>query len=117
MADRHGQSNLVVCSANLDSELINGVIDAKVRHRSLFFVAQTPLEFAMATRAQLEPFSRGTGGVDLLAVTLAYQRACYGVQESVDEDYLLVERYYRAFFKNARDYVGGPKWLLTFWRV
>lgn len=79
--------------------------------------ASTPLEFAMATRAQLMPFARGTDGIDFLVVTLAYQRACYGVQESADEDYLLVERYYRAFFKNARDYVGGWKWLWMFWRI
>lgn len=46
VADRHGQSNLVVCSANLDSELINGVIDAKVRHRSPFFVAVVPPELS-----------------------------------------------------------------------
>lgn len=77
----------------------------------------TPLEFAMATRAQLTPFARGTGGVDFLAVTLAYQRACFGAAENPDEDCRLVEAYYRAFFKNARDYVGGAKWLLTFWRM
>ncbi|MGN0077422.1 MAG: hypothetical protein ACI36V_01400 [Coriobacteriales bacterium] len=77
----------------------------------------TPLEFAMATRAQLEPFARGTGGVDFLAVTLAYQRACFGSADEPDEDCRLVEAYYRAFFKNARDYVGGAKWLLKFWRM
>lgn len=76
----------------------------------------TPLEFALASRQQLAPFARGTGGVDCLALTLIYQRACYGTGAS-EEDYAAVERFYRAFFANARAYVGGVRWLYWFWRM
>lgn len=76
----------------------------------------TPLEFALAERTRLAPFARGTGGVDYLALTLICQRACYGTGAS-DEDYAAVERFYRAFFKNARAFVGPRRWLITFWRM
>ncbi|MGN0077423.1 MAG: DUF58 domain-containing protein [Coriobacteriales bacterium] len=39
---QHGQNNLVLCSANLDTELVNVMLDAKVRRRSPFFVAVVP---------------------------------------------------------------------------
>lgn len=43
---QHGQNNLVLCSANLDSQLINAVLDAKVRRRSPLFVAVVPPELS-----------------------------------------------------------------------
>ena len=40
--DRSGDNNIVVCSANLDSELISAVLDARMRRRFPFFVAAVP---------------------------------------------------------------------------
>lgn len=78
----------------------------------------TNLEFAMASRAAMQPYAQGTGGVDFLAVTLAYQRACYDEKNVSDEDYRLIERFYRAFFKNARGQTGFFKWAFwRFWRI
>ena len=79
--------------------------------------ASTPLEFAYDSRRNLVPFTRGTGQIDFVGVTLAYQRAAYGSGEVTDEDCERVRRYYRAFFANAHRYVGTPKWLLKFWTV
>ncbi len=77
----------------------------------------TLMEFAMARRAQMAPFARGTEGVDFLALTLIYQRACYDKGRVSEQDWLAVERFYRAFFKNARAYVGRRRWLRDFWRM
>lgn len=56
---QHGQNNLVVCSANLDTELINAVLDAKVRRRSPFFVAVVPPGLAdRALDAYCAPLTR-----------------------------------------------------------
>ena len=79
--------------------------------------ALTPLEFAYASRKTLVPFTRDTGSVDFVRVTLLYQRGAYGTGDVSEEEYAQVERYYRAFFGNARRYVGMPKWLITFWRM
>lgn len=43
---QHGQNNLVLCSANLDAQLINAVLDAKVRRRAPLFVAVVPPELS-----------------------------------------------------------------------
>lgn len=77
----------------------------------------TLMEFAMARRAQMAPFARGTGGIDFLALTLIYQRACYDTGRVTEEDWAAVERFYWAFFKNARAYVGKRRWLRDFWRM
>ena len=77
----------------------------------------TLMEFAMSRRVQMAPFARGTGGVDFLALTLIYQRACYDKGRVTEEDWRAVERFYRAFFKNARAYVGRRRWLRDFWRI
>lgn len=77
----------------------------------------TPLEFAFDSRKKLVPFTRKTGKVDLVEVTLIYQRAVYGSEEISAEDYAKVERYYRAFFNNAHRYMGTPRWLVQFWRI
>ena len=77
----------------------------------------TLLEYAMASRTALLPFAQGTGGVDFLAVTLAYQRACYANKSATKEDYEAVERFYNAFFQNAKTYAGKKKWILKFWVI
>lgn len=77
----------------------------------------TPLEHALATRKELAVFAKGTGGVDLFTVTLIYQRAFYGQAAVSREQLEMVERYYSAFFANARSYVGKVKWLWKFWRM
>ena len=77
----------------------------------------TLMEFAMSCRTQMAPFSRGTGGVDFLALTLIYQRACYDKGRVTEQDWLAIERFYRAFFKNARAFVGCRRWLREFWRI
>lgn len=79
--------------------------------------AATPLEFAFDSRRALVPFTRGTGQVDLVQVTLIYQRAAYGSGAVSDDDLDRVRRYYRAFFGNAHRQVGTPRWLVLFWRV
>ncbi|MDO4501726.1 MAG: hypothetical protein Q4D06_00945 [Coriobacteriia bacterium] len=77
----------------------------------------TPMEWAMASRRTLMPFTKGTGGVDLLTLTLIYQRVIYGTGDVTERDYKRVERYYRQFFGNAREYTGKVKWLWKFWRI
>lgn len=77
----------------------------------------TPLEYAYEYRRRMVPFTRGTGKVDLVHVTLAYQRAAYGSGEVSEDDLAAVKRYYRAFFGNAHRYVGNLKWLWKFWRI
>lgn len=39
---RYGQSTLVVCTGNLQSEVVSGLVDAKARRRSPFMVAIVP---------------------------------------------------------------------------
>ena len=51
-------------------------------------------------------------------VSQTYQDAAYGGEQpdvlALDD----VKSYYKAFFKNARSYVGWPKWILwKFWRI
>ena len=78
----------------------------------------TPLEFAVGFRQTMQPFTRNTGGVDFVEITGLYMDACYGDGQVDPEDYERVKSYYRAFFKNAREYVGWPKWVLwKFWRI
>ncbi len=77
----------------------------------------TPLEFAMASRGAMAPFTRNTGGVDYLKLTLIYQRACYAPETLTDEDEADIVRYYRAFFDNARRFVGFRRWLVKFWQI
>lgn len=78
----------------------------------------TDMEFAMANRAAMLPFAQGTGGIDFLTVTLIYQRACYDPTGVIEKDYQNVERFYRAFFKNARSQCGFFKWVFwRFWRL
>lgn len=77
----------------------------------------TLMEFAMARRVQMAPFSRGTDGVDFLALTLIYQRACYDKGRLSEDDWQAICRFYRAFFGNARAFVGRRRWLRDFWRM
>ena len=77
----------------------------------------TLMEFALATRTSMLPYSKGCD-VDFLAVTLAYQRACYDEGRVTEEDYELVERYYWAFYRNAHTQCSWRKWALwRFWRL
>lgn len=77
----------------------------------------TPLEYAYDFRRRMVPFTRGTGKVDLVRLTLAYQRAAYGTGDVTEDDLAAMKRYYRAFFGNARRYVGALRWLWKFWRI
>lgn len=80
--------------------------------------ALTAGEYAVASYRGMKAFSRDTGNVSFLNVTEVFYRARYGHLEVSDEDYGRVERFYRAFFKNARRYVGWPKWIAwKFWRI
>ncbi|MDO4183087.1 MAG: DUF4129 domain-containing protein [Coriobacteriia bacterium] len=77
----------------------------------------TLLEYALASRQNMAPFAQGTRGVDFLALTLAYQRACYAAGSATEADGTLFESFYQAFYKNARTYVGKRKWLFLYWRM
>lgn len=77
----------------------------------------TPLEYAYDFRRKMVPFTRNTGKVDLVRITLIYQRAAYGSGDLKPGDLDTVKRYYRAFFNNAHRYVGTVKWLWKFWRI
>lgn len=78
----------------------------------------TPYEFAVGFEATLAPFTRGTDGVTFTDVTAAYMDACWGALDVSEEDYNSVEKYYLAFFKNAREYTGWPHWIFfRFWRI
>ena len=78
----------------------------------------TPLEFAVGYSKAMTPFTRDTGGVDFVEVSLVYQDAVFGGIQPDDERLDRVRAYYRAFFKNARIYVGWPKWIIwKFWRI
>ncbi len=77
----------------------------------------TPMEFALGSQRRLAQFSEGTGGVDFVRVTDIYQRTCFGGQTPTDQELSDVKAYYRAFFANARRYVGNVRWLWKFWRI
>ena len=78
----------------------------------------TPLEFAVGFSKAMLPFTRETGGVDFVEVSSLYQDVVFGDCQPTDEELARVKDYYRAFFKNARQYVGWPKWLLyKYWRI
>ena len=78
----------------------------------------TPLEFAVGFSKPMLPFTRGTDGVDFVDVSGTYQDAVFGGEQPSEEELDDMKAYYRAFFKNARQYVGLPKWCLwKFWRV
>ncbi len=78
----------------------------------------TPLEFAVGFSKPMLPFTRGTDGVDFVDVSSIYQDAAFGGVQPTVEDMGDLHAYYRAFFKNAREYVGWPKWVLwKFWRI
>lgn len=79
--------------------------------------ASTPLEYAYDFRRKFVAFTRKTGKVDFVKVTLVYQRAAYGSEPVSQEDFDDVRRYYRAFFGNAHRYMGTLKWLWKFWRI
>ncbi len=79
--------------------------------------AETPLEYAFARAGDMAPFSRGTGKVDFVQVTLVYQRAAFGGEEVCEQDWRMVENYYRAFFANAHRFVGTARWLRLFWVI
>ena len=78
----------------------------------------TPMEFALGSQRRLVQFAQDTGaGVDFVRVTDIYQRSCFGGQQPTDQELADVKTYYRAFFKNARRYVGNIRWIWKFWRV
>lgn len=43
--------------------------------------------------------------------------ACYDKGRVTEEDWQAVERFYRAFFGNARSFAGKVRWLRDFWRI
>ncbi len=77
----------------------------------------TPMEFALGSQRRLAQFSEGTGGVDFVRVTDIYQRTCFGGHTPTEQELSDVKTYYRAFFANARRYVGNVRWLWKFWRI
>lgn len=78
----------------------------------------TPYEFALGFESTLAPFSRNTEGITFLDVTVAYMDSCWGGIDLSEESYEQVEKFYRAFFRNAREYTGWPRWLFfRFWRI
>lgn len=78
----------------------------------------TPLEFAVGFSKPMLPFTRGSGDVDFVDVSRIYQDAVFGGIEPTEDQLNDVRRYYWSFYKNARDYVGIPKWIFwKYWRV
>lgn len=78
----------------------------------------TPLEFAVGFSKPMLPFTRGTDGIDFVDVSSIYQDAVFGGVQPTIEELDCLKRYYKTFFKNARQYVGLPKWVLwKFWRM
>ncbi len=77
----------------------------------------TPMEFALGSQRRLAQFAEGTGGVDFVRVTDIYQRTCFGGYEPTEQELSDVKAYYRAFFANARRYLGNVRWLWKFWRI
>ena len=77
----------------------------------------TPMEYALASRNEMLPFSQGCAGITYLQLTLIYQRAIYAGGNVSEEDYKKFEKFYNAFFDNARRESGKLKWLWRFWRI
>lgn len=78
----------------------------------------TPREYASASARTLAAFTEGAGGVSFEDVTYIYERACVGCMPIEQSDYEKVEKYYNAFFKNARTRVGWFRWIFfKFWRI
>lgn len=77
----------------------------------------TPMEFALASASQLEPYADAKTQTDFLQVTLAYMRAGYGEEASTQEDLERVKQYYRTFYKRVAKQVGKVKWIWKFWRI
>jgi hypothetical protein len=77
----------------------------------------TPMEFALATRAQMAPFCKNTGGVDFLALTLIWQRAAFDTGRLTEDDWQHMRTFYVNFLPNSKDYLGKYRWLLYFWRL
>lgn len=78
----------------------------------------TPLEFAVGYERAMLPFTRHADGVDFVEVTSLYEDVAFGGYQPSDEELARLKKYYRAFFKNAREYTGWPKWALwRFWRI
>lgn len=78
----------------------------------------TPLEFAVGFSKPMLPFTRGTNGTDFVDVSIAYQDAAMGGVPPTEAQLGQMKDYYKAFFKNARSYVGLPKWIVwKFWRI
>jgi hypothetical protein len=75
------------------------------------------MEFALATRAQMAPFCKNTGGVDFLALTLIWQRAAFDTGRLTEDDWQHMRTFYVNFLPNSKDYLGKYRWLLYFWRL
>ena len=59
ISSRYGQNNLVICSANLDSEMVSLAVEAKLRRRSPLFVAVVPRKLTgRALDAYVKPLSK-----------------------------------------------------------
>lgn len=59
ISSRYGQNNLVICSANLDSEMVSLAVEAKLRRRSPLFIAVVPRKLTgRALDAYTKPLSR-----------------------------------------------------------
>lgn len=77
----------------------------------------TPMEYAVASQAELAPFARGTEGASYLSLTLIYQRACFDSGRTTEEDWQTLQRFYARFPENARHAVSRRRWLRVFWRL
>lgn len=123
MIQRHRRSRRLKKMASLPRSaqaiaLYNFLVE-RLRRLGIRKPAQlTPFEFALGTRTALEPFTRGANGSSFLDATVAYVDSAYGDQELEQDKYEKLIDFYKAFFKNAREYAGWPKWLLwKFWRI
>ena len=59
ISSRYGQNNLVICSANLDSEMVSLAVEAKLRRRSPLFIAVVPRRLTgRALDAYTKPLAR-----------------------------------------------------------
>jgi hypothetical protein len=77
----------------------------------------TPMEFALASAHQLEPYADAATQTDFLQVTLGYLRAAYGNGAATDDDLARAKRYYRTFYKRVARQVGKLRWLWKFWHL
>lgn len=69
----------------------------------------TPLEYAVSAQSELAAFARNTDGIDWLAVTIIYQRACFDIGRTDDSDWDAVRRFYIEFPKNSRGVAGSRR--------